>query len=219
MTIVHLSEQAGRRPVEPADLGDRIAAAIATVVKSDFVAALITEADAAAAAAAETAERARERALDPTLTSADVTSARRTAEDAAFTRDRLKTAVTRLASRLKEVKSQEEDQRRRVVYEKAKAERDRLAAELRSTYPAIEAQLGKLIAAIAENDRQLDYVNTELPKGAERLKSAELLARGIGAWRIDLADVVRISRELCLPRFQHDAHSPYVWPVNSSRLY
>jgi chromosome segregation ATPase len=219
MTIVHLSEQAARQPVDPADLGDRIAAAIGTVVKSDVVAGLITEADAAAVAAGETAERARERALDPTLTAADVSTARRAADDAAFARDRLKTAVTRLTGRLKELRAQEEDQRRRVVYEKAKAERDRLAAELKRVYPAIEAQLGKLIPEIAENDRQVDYVNTELPKGAERLKSAELVARAIGAWRIDLADVVRISQELCLPRFQHDAHSPYVWPINSSRLY
>ena len=41
-------------------------------------------------------------------------------EDAAFRRDRLQTAVTRLRERL-------EDQRRQLVYDRVKVERDKLA--------------------------------------------------------------------------------------------
>jgi hypothetical protein len=37
-------------------------------------------------------------------------------DDAGFRRERLQTAVTRLWERLKELKEQEEDQRRRVAY-------------------------------------------------------------------------------------------------------
>jgi hypothetical protein len=37
-------------------------------------------------------------------------------DDAGFRRERLQTAVTRLRERLKELKEQEEDQRRRVAY-------------------------------------------------------------------------------------------------------
>jgi hypothetical protein len=29
---------------------------------------------------------------------------------------------------------------------------------------------------------------------------------------VNSADVVRITRELCLPAFKHDPHRPYAWP-------
>jgi chromosome segregation ATPase len=50
--------------------------------------------------------QARGRALDPALTANDDATARRRMEDAAFRRDRLQTAVTRLQDRLKEVRVQ-----------------------------------------------------------------------------------------------------------------
>jgi hypothetical protein len=72
----------------------------------------------------------------------------------------------------------EEDQRRQIIYNKAKADRDLLARELKARYPTIEAQLGQLIAEIEANDREVEYVNSQaLPTGAERLRSAELIAR------------------------------------------
>ena len=58
---------------------------------------------------------------------------------------------------------------------------------------------------IAENSHAL-------PSSAERLRSAELIAREIEAWRVNSAGVVRISHELCLPAFKHDPHRPYAWP-------
>src|SRR5450759_5614531 len=97
------------------DLDDRITAAFADGAISDDVASLIQEAEAAAIAAGDTAERARSRALDPTLSAADVATARREMDDAAFRRDRLQVAVTRLRERLNVVKAQEEDSRRHVV--------------------------------------------------------------------------------------------------------
>jgi hypothetical protein len=56
----------------------------------------------------------------------------------AFRRERLRTAVTRLRDRLQEVKRQEKNERRWIAYEKAKAERDKLAAELKEFYPSFE---------------------------------------------------------------------------------
>jgi hypothetical protein len=107
----------------------------------------------------------------------------------------------------------EENERRRVTYEKAKTERDLLAAELKAIYPDIETRLGELIARIEANDREVDYINVhKLPRGAERLRCAELVARGVEAWRVNQTDVVRITRELCLPAFKHDPHHPYAWP-------
>jgi DNA repair exonuclease SbcCD ATPase subunit len=195
------------------DLDDRIAVAFADGVKSSDVSLLIAEAEAAAAAADEAAERARERALDPALTANAVAEARRQMEDAVFRRERMQAAVTRLKERLLEVKALEENERRRIAYDKVKAERDLLAQELKAIYPRIESQLGQLIPRIEANDREIDYINGQaLPMDAERLQSAELIARDLESWRVIQTDVVRFTRELCLPAFKHDPHRPYAWP-------
>ena len=56
----------------------------------------------------------------------------------------------------------------------------------------MEGRLGELIAKIEANDREIEFVNGHaLPSGAERLRSAELIAREIEAWRVNSADVVR----------------------------
>jgi hypothetical protein len=53
---------------------------------------------------------------NPALSSSDVAEPRRQMEDAAFRRERLQTAVTRLRERFEEVRAQEEDERRWVAY-------------------------------------------------------------------------------------------------------
>jgi len=194
-------------------LEDRITAAFVDGLTSADIVPLIAEAESAALASGKSAEHARERALDPALTAKAVAEARRQMEDSAFGRERLQTAVSRLRERLKEVRAQEENQRRWTAYLKVKADRDKFAAELKASYPSMESRLGELIAKIEENDREIEFVNGHaLPSGAERLRSAELIARGIEAWRVKSADVVRITRELCLPAFKHDQHRPYAWP-------
>ena len=53
----------------------------------------------------------------------------------------------------------------------------------------MESRLGELIAKIETNDREIEYINGQaLPTGAERLRSAELIARGIEAWRVNSTD-------------------------------
>jgi hypothetical protein len=200
-------------PLACIDLEVRIAAAFRDGVTSGDVKELIVETETAAVAAGKAAERARERALDPALTAKAVAEARRQMEDAIFGRERLQTAVSRLRERQKEVRTQEEDQRRWITYQKLEAERNKLAAELKAIYPSIEAQLGELVGKIERNDREIEFVNAQaLPTGAERLRSAELVARMIEAWRINQQEVVRITRELHLPSFEHDPHRPYAWP-------
>jgi len=195
------------------DLDDRIAAAFRNSVKSGDVKALIVETEAAAVAGGEAAERARQRALDPPLTASAVAEGRQEMQDARFRHERRQTAVTRLKERLREVEALEEDHRRRKIHDEARAIRDQLAAKLKAIYPSIEAQLGELIGMIEKNDREIEFVNTQaLPRGAERLLSAELIARDIEAWRVNQTEVVRITRELCLPAFEHDPHRPYAWP-------
>jgi chromosome segregation ATPase len=198
------------------DLDDRIAAVVAATadgVKSTAIADLITEAEAAAARADTIAQQARRRALDPRLAAKAVVEARQQADDAAFRRDRLAAAVAHLRDRLKEVKEREENDRRRIAYNKIKAERDQLAAELRANYPAIESQLEQIIGRIEVNDREIEFVNAHgLPTGAERLRSAELVAREVEGWRVDQTNVVRLTHELTLPAFKHDPHRPFAWP-------
>jgi hypothetical protein len=77
-------------------LDDRIAAAFEEGPTSKEVEALIAEVEAAVVSSSEVAERARKRALDPTLSGKDIVSARREMEDAAFARDRVSAAVPRL---------------------------------------------------------------------------------------------------------------------------
>jgi hypothetical protein len=138
-------------------------------------------------------------------------------EDAAFRRDRLQTAVTRLRERLEQVKAKEEDQQRQLVYERVKAERDKLAAELAEIYPAFANKLADLFQRIVANDREVEYINGHaLPSGAERLLVVELIARNLEGFGKSLGNIVirtpRITGELCLPTFEYSAHHPYAWP-------
>ena len=134
-------------------LDERITAAFSTGTASDTVAELIREAETAATIAGESAQHARERALDPALSAAEV-------EDAAFRRDRMQTAVAKLGERLLVLQGEERNQRRWLAYEKAKAERDGLAAELKDTYPTLAARLADLAARVDANDRDLARINT-----------------------------------------------------------
>jgi hypothetical protein len=199
--------------VAASDLDDRITAAFADGAKSDDIASLIVEAEAAAIAAGDTAERARSRALDPALSAPDVAAARREMDDAAFRRDRLQVAAKRLGERLREVRADEEDQRRRIAYKKAKAERDKLAAELKAIYPPIEAQFRDLMTRVDANDKEIEHINARaLPAEAVRLLVAELVARGLRGFVENSVEAVRITRDLRLPAFRFDQHDPYAWP-------
>jgi hypothetical protein len=83
-------------------LDTRIAPAFGDDVSSDEVAALVAEVEDAEHAASEAAERAREPALDPALPTNEIAERRRAMEDAAFTLDRLSTALSRLQLRLEQ---------------------------------------------------------------------------------------------------------------------
>src|SRR5262245_42265144 len=100
------------------------------------------------APAASAAEQARNHALDPTLSGPDLKDARNYMDDAAFKRDRLQAALEKLQGRLAELRDQEEDARRRVVYDKAEAVRDELAKELADFYPAFAQKLAELLPRI-----------------------------------------------------------------------
>jgi hypothetical protein len=195
-------------------LDERIAGAFRDGVNSDDVAALIRDAQAASALANETAEHARARALDPALSAKDVAEARRQTDDAAFARDRLTAALPRLHQRFKELTAAEENVRRWTAYDEAKAERDKLAEELARTYPPLAEQLAELAARMAANDRELDVINNfKRPSGADRILSAEEVARGLRGFAAGLEHIPRITKDLRLPAYSYTrCTGAYAWP-------
>src|SRR4029078_1550485 len=194
-------------------LDDRIAAAFLPGAISTDVEELIANADAAAASSEEAVEVARAQALDPTRPVEKVQTARQQMDDAAFRRDRLRMAVTKLRDRLQQLKAQEDNERRWQAYEKAKAERDKLVSELKDVYPAYATRLADLVARIKANDREVDRINLRAqPDGAEWLRSVELVARDLTGWNDGTATVPRLVRDLRLPAFEYYRHVLNVWP-------
>jgi hypothetical protein len=131
-------------------------------------------------------------------------------DDAAFRREQLQAALGKLRERLAEVTDPEENARRQLAYDKARAARDGLAKELADLYPGFAQKLVELLVRVVINDGEIDYINNQaLPNGAERLLVAELQARGL-PWVMNGVETPRISNLLCLPPWQ--PRSNYLWP-------
>jgi hypothetical protein len=120
--------------------------------------------------------------------------------------------VRRLGERLREVKAQEEQARRRAAYDAALAERDKLAAELAEVYPGCAEKLANLAGRIAANDAAIERVNQMLPDGAKWLPYSEVMARKLDSFFDGTADIPRIARHMRLPAFKYAALEPYAWP-------
>jgi uncharacterized protein YicC (UPF0701 family) len=198
---------------ETESLDEQIACALRETADSKLLPGLIKQAEEASAALEAEAQDLRAVALDPILSPPEVVSARREFSDAEFNRDRMQEAVVRLKERLQEMKTREQQQRLNAKYEQVMAERDKLAEELEQVYPAACEQLAGLIERLAENDRWVEHINTsQLPVGAARLRSAELVARGRENYLDGPSHVARITHELCLPAFHGTANDRYAWP-------
>jgi transposase len=131
--------------------------------------------------------------------------------------ERLQATVSRLRERLTELRTAEEDERRRAAYEEAKTERNQLAAELARVYPPLAAQLADLLGRLRASDDRIEHMNAHaLPRGCGPLLVAELVARGLDGFVRDLVNIPRIVRRVQLPAFQYDTHAPYAWPRSSS---
>jgi hypothetical protein len=144
-------------------LEQRIAVALSDSIKSDAVAALIQEVEAAAQAADENATRAREEALDPAVVvdTAKVGAAVATAE---LARDRLRAALPRLRTRYTEVREQEDIAAWKLAAEKLAARRDTLAtAFYRLLPPELLKQVAEHLCAMRAFDREIDALNRRRP--------------------------------------------------------
>jgi hypothetical protein len=190
-------------------LEERIATALSEDIASADVEALIAETDAAIAAADVAAEAERVKALDP-IASPDAAKARTAMEDAAFTRERLRTVLPRLQARLKQVVAAEYAAKWEPDFKRVEADRDALAAEMREAYSAAVARLVDLFQRAAECDRECARINGAAPYGDNRrLLKVELTARGVKGL---LQPDVWIAQELRLPYFTRDSGPIYAWP-------
>jgi hypothetical protein len=193
------------------DLETRVSRALTEQPPSADVVALLGEVRRAAARADEAAAAARETAMDPALSSAELAEARAEMENAVFRRDRARAAIVRLDERLREIERLEEQSRRQEAYDKAKAERDELAAELAGIYPEFAPRLARVLRLIAASDHTLRVVNSQLPDGSARLYSAEAVARGFG-------DSVFVQGGIAIPRLTDGVRLPH-WSREQRPLY
>ena len=74
------------------------------------------------------------------------------------------------------------------------------------------SQLKELLSRIAENDRQIEFVNRRLPSGSGPLVVAELVARGLACFFENWVEVPSIVRSVRLPTFERTPQEPYAWP-------
>jgi hypothetical protein len=195
----------------PLSLDTRIAHAFNDSDSSE-IATTLSAATAAIATAAADAEQARQRALDPLVTASELAAARTAMDDAAFARERLTAAVSRLRQRLAEVQVCEDQARRLAHYRDLEQVRDQLAAELRALYPAFALKLAALLTRIAANDRAIAHVNSHKPGGLSPLLSSELVARELAGFVNRGFATPRLLEEVRLPSFAASTNDRYLWP-------
>ena len=200
------------KPIE-----EQIASTLAAAddVKSDALAALITEVEAAAQEADATATKTREEALDPAVV-VDAVKVGAAVASAALTRDRLQAALPRLQEQHKQAREREYVAAWREDYAAVKAKRDATAQMLRERYPAIVDELVTLMTDIAITDKEVSRVNLAAPYGDHpRLRGTELTARGLDRL---LQPDVSIPQELRLPTFHRDNGPVLAWPPREPSL-
>jgi hypothetical protein len=183
---------------------ERIAAALAADdATSSDLGILITEVEAAAIAADETATKAHQDALDPTKI-VDAVKVGAAVATATLTHDRLQAALPRLREKHKEAAAIEYTTAWLADYDRAKAMRDELAAEIEQRYPVLAAELIALVTRIAPVDAEIVRVNQARPNGGQALQKTEETARGVtgfssGGWTNGLLSLVT---EMKLPKFK-----------------
>jgi hypothetical protein len=160
-------------------LEQRIAVALSDSIKSDAVAALIQEVEAAAQAADENATRAREEALDPAVVvdTAKVGAAVATAE---LTRDRLRAALPRLRTRYTEVREQEDIAAWKAEADELEPRGVALLDGFAEFYPEMAKRIASHLDDMRAFDKQVDDLNRRRPNGVPALsRSTPALAKDL----------------------------------------
>ena len=130
--------------------------------------------------------------------------------------------MPRLQQRRKELLAAEEDEHRWVAYNAVVAERDKLAEEITREYPPIVDKLVDLVTRLAANDKQREVCNRHAPpSGAEVIRSAEEVARGLFAFEKERFEqsggsyhppLPRLTTDMKLPKFAAAKGYMFAWP-------
>jgi hypothetical protein len=198
-----------------ATFADRGRQALAGPITSAELVDLLREGQEALAAASTAADAARQRALDPLIDAAAAKRESRALADAELERDRTSVLLTALTDRRRQVEAEERDAIRRREYDAAYTERDALVGDLFDRWPKLTAELVELLRRIVASDARLASVNANLPLGADRLDSAEALARDLpGNFFLNGQPAVRLTSAQ-IPRFQPgSAYDGFAWTLS-----
>jgi len=116
--------------------------------------------------------------------------------------------LPRLQAKYRAVEAEEDRREWQARYEALKVERDKLADELRATYPPAVARIADVLGRAADLDRRLSALHQSRPSGAKgQLLSAELKARELSEFS---SDEPSISHELKLPSWTES--NKLAWP-------
>ena len=180
-------------------------------IRSDALAALIVDTEAAIAQAEQAAEAERAKSLDP-LRSPDPAVARQAMEDAAFAADRLRTMLPKLQAKYRVVAARETYAEWASTFEALVPKHAAAAAKLKAIYTEFEAQLVEVLreakAVDAEVHRVANAKPHHLPQAngdGRNLPTVECAARGLPGVRSDFSLM-----NMKLPAF--DKPNQLAWP-------
>jgi hypothetical protein len=161
-------------------LESRIATALtADDITSSGLGELIAETETAITAADQAADEERVKALDPAL-SPDPKAARQAMEDAAFTRDRLKTLLPRLETRYRETVEAEALAAWRAEADELEPRGVALLAGFAEFYPEMAKRIANHLDDMRAFDKQVDDLNRRRPNGVPALsRSTPALAKDL----------------------------------------
>ena len=161
------------------DLGRRIAAALtSTAITATELEALIAETGSAVTTAAATAEAEHAKAFE-LVAAPDATKARNAMEEANFTHARLCAVLPKLRQLREHARATEAAAQWRLDFDRVKAKRDEMAAELAEVYPQLTAQLVGLFRRVEVVDKECSRVNSKAPSGERHLRGVEPAARNL----------------------------------------
>ena len=177
------------------------------------LAELVREVESALPAAYAAAEEARRQGADPLL-SPDPVLARERVIAAELAYERMGSLLSRLETRHRQLAATERATSWEADYGRKKAERDRLAVELATTYPQAVATLVDLVVRVAECDKECARLAGTAPSGEKRrLLGPELHAKKLTGFT---RDTPSITRDLRLPDWGQPATT--AWPPRTREV-
>jgi hypothetical protein len=177
------------------------------------LAELIREVEGALAAAYAAAEEARREGADPLL-SPDPVLARERVIAAELAYERADSLLSKLETRRRQLAAAERTVNWEADYERVKAERDRLAVELATSYPQAVANLVDLLGRVGECEKECARVAETAASGERRrLLGPELHAKELTRFT---RDAPSLTRDLRLPSWEQPATT--AWPPRTREV-